>query len=117
MMVFSKDSLWTKLSRLIKEEKPLVLVAYDKSIFIVKDCKKRYKRKKRNHLYNQKKKVKELLYLNLLYSLKNCISQSFCLITKFFNIKIGFLIEIKIYIITVLRYLSTVKIITGMKTK
>lgn len=78
--------------------------------------KEKYGKKKRNHLYNQKKR-KKLLYLNFLHLLKDYMPLTLYPINNFSKTRIGFLIKIKIYINIVLNYLSTVKIIIRIETK
>ena len=41
IVVFSEDSPWTRPLKLIEEEKPLVLVIYDESIFNANNRKKK----------------------------------------------------------------------------
>lgn len=79
--------------------------------------KERFGKKNKNHFDNLKEKGKELWYLNFLYLLEDYVSLTLCLMINFFKIKTGFLIKIKTLVITVLSYLSTIKIITEMKTK
>ena len=64
-----------------------------------------------------KKKGKELWYLNFLHLLEDCVSLTLCPITNFFKTRTGLSMKIKTHVVTVLSYLSTVKIITGMETK
>ena len=79
--------------------------------------KKEYRKKKRNHLYDQNKKGKKSWDLNFLHLLEDYVFQTLFLITNFFKIKTGLLIKIKTHVVIVLSYLSTIKIITMIETK
>ena len=76
-----------------------------------------YGKKKGNLLYDQKEKGKKLWYLNFLHLLEDCVSLSLCPITNVFKTRTGFSMKIKTYVVTVLSYLSTVKIITWIEIK
>ena len=75
---------------------------YNKSLFSTNIRKKEDKKNKKNNLYNQKEKTKELWYLNFLQLLEDCMSLTLCPITNFFKRKTDFLIKMKNYIVTIL---------------
>lgn len=60
MVVFSEDGLWIKPFGLRKREKALILILYNESLLTPMMEKKKYRKRKENHFYNQKKKGKEL---------------------------------------------------------
>ena len=61
MMIFSEDSLWTKPPRLKEEEKPLVLITYNESIFSTNNGKKKVYKEKGKSFLQLKGKRKEIM--------------------------------------------------------
>lgn len=102
MMVFFEDGSWIKFSRLIEDEKLLVLVIYNKDIFSANDEKRNVWKKKGKLSLQLKRREKRIIYLNFLHLLEDCVFLTLCPITNFFKTKTGFLMKIKSHIITVL---------------
>lgn len=86
MLIFSKNSLQTKLFKLIIREKTLVLAIYNNNIFNINDKKRKMWKKNRELSLQPKKKEKKFQYLNFLSLLQNFAFLTLCLIINFFKI-------------------------------
>lgn len=63
MVVLLEDNSWSKLLRLKKKEKPLVLVIYNKNIFKTNDRKKMiWKKKEKSPLWSKKKEKRIMIF-------------------------------------------------------
>ena len=68
-MIFSEDSLWTKLLGLEEEEKLLVLITHNKSIFSANNDKRRIYKEKEKLSLQPKRKRKEIMASEFLTSI------------------------------------------------